>query len=312
MIKNIVLFSFTVTLLFSQELITPVPIITQFDKNKVNLGKKLFFDKRLSANDTVACSNCHLLEDGGDDNLPVSFGILAKKGMRNSPTLFNSRYNSIQFWDGRAKNLHEQIDGPIHDPVEMGTNFKDIIFKLNKDKQYQKDFLAIYDDGITKKNIVDALVSFENILTTPNSKIDKFLQGDTSALSKDEQEGFALFKEHGCISCHNGINIGGNLMQRIGVVENFNTVDFGKYNVTKDDKDKFYFKVPSLRNVELTAPYFHNGKVKTLKEAVEKMAKYQIGYLLEEKDIQNIVKFLKTTTGQIPKNIKDINEKTDN
>ena len=300
------------TLLFSKELITPIPLNPSFDYQKALLGQKLFFDTRLSGNNTISCANCHFLEDGGDDNLPVSFGIDGKTGVRNSPTVLNARYNATQFWDGRAKDLQEQVKGPIHNPVEMNSNFKEIISKLKKDKKYNNKFLSIYDEGITEFSITDAISEFEKTLTTPNSRFDKYLRGDNTAITKDELDGYNVFKEYGCISCHNGVNIGGNLIQKIGIMDKFKSKDFGLYHLTNKEEDKHYFKVPSLRNIELTAPYFHNGQVKTLKDAVENMIMLQIGYVLKENEINNIVKFLKTLNGDIPKFIKVNNEKINN
>lgn len=286
--------------ILASDLITPIPLKTHYDSNKANLGKKLFFDTRLSKNNTISCASCHILEDGGDDNLPVSFGIDGKTGTRNSPTVLNAVYNYSQFWDGHAKNLAEQVKGPVHNPVEMGTNFKEIISKLNQDKGYKTQFTKIYKDGVTPFSIADAIAEFEKALTTPNSRFDKYLRGDKTALSADELQGYKLFKEYGCISCHNGVNIGGNLLQKIGVVKEFIHQDFGLYNITKKEEDRYYFKVPSLRNIELTAPYFHDGRIPTLEKAVEKMMQHQVGFVLKEKEFENIIKFLKTLTGEKP------------
>lgn len=298
--KIIIIFCLINSLLISKELITPIPINPDFHYKKALLGKKLFFDIRLSKNNTISCSSCHLINDGGDDNLPLSFGIDGKIGNRNAPTLLNARYNSFQFWDGREKTLQEQVKGPIHNPLEMATSFNEIIIKLNKDKYYKKEFMNLYKEEINKDNIAHAIAEFEKTLTTPNSKFDKFLKGDKDILTKDELDGYKLFKSYGCISCHNGINIGGNLIQKIGAIKDYNTHDLGKYYITKNEEDKFYFKVPSLRNIELTAPYFHDGKIKTLKKAVETMMKHQVGYVIDEKEIKNIIKFLKTLTGDTP------------
>jgi cytochrome c peroxidase len=305
--KSILVF-FLATFLVSEELITPIPLTLKFDIEKAKLGKKLFNDTRLSKNNTISCATCHILEEGGDDNLKVSFGINGQTGTRNSPTVLNARFNSNQFWDGRAKDLQEQVKGPIHNPVEMGSNFKEVVNKLKKDSHYISEFKTIYPDGITSTNISNAIAEFENSLITPNSQFDKFLRGDIKALTSYELEGYILFKEYGCISCHNGINIGGNLMQKIGVLEDFNTSDFGKYNVTKNIEDKFYFKVPSLRNIQLTSPYFHDGLTGTLKEAVNKMTFYQVGYTLKEDETNKIIFFLKTLTGELVLNNDGNNE----
>jgi len=306
---NKIIFTFLIsTLLLSKELITPIPLEVLYDKDKAKLGEKLFNDKRLSKDNTISCATCHILEEGGDDNIQVSFGINGQKGTRNSPTVLNSRFNANQFWDGRAKNLQEQAEGPIHNPIEMGSNFEEVVKKLNKDANYVKAFNKIYKDGITGTNITNAIAEFESSLITPNSRFDQFLRGNTKALNNDEKEGYKLFKEYGCISCHNGINIGGNLMQRIGVLEEFKTTDFGLYNVTKDQEDKFYFKVPSLRNIQITSPYFHDGLTLNLKDAVNKMSYYQVGYTLKEDETDKIILFLKTLTGEQPTNEKKPNE----
>jgi len=286
------------SILFSQELITPIPLEVDVNFQKAKLGEKLFNDTRLSKNNSISCATCHILDEGGDDNLAVSIGINGQKGTRNSPTVLNAKFNTNQFWDGRAKNLKEQAKGPIHNPIEMDSNFEEVITKLKLDKEYVSLFQNIYKDEITGESIIDAIAEFENTLITPNSKFDKYLKGDEKALSDEEKEGYMLFKEYGCISCHNGINIGGNLMQRIGIVEDFNTNDLGRFNVTKNIEDKFYFKVPSLRNIQLTSPYFHDGLIETLRDAVNKMSFYQVGYTLKEDETNKIILFLKTLTGE--------------
>ena len=287
------------TCMLAQELITPIPININVDEKKAELGNKLFHDKRLSKNNTISCSACHIINEGGDDNRAVSYGINGLKGTRNSPTVLNATFNTSQFWDGRSSDLREQAIGPIHNPVEMGSSFQEIIEKLKKDNFYIKRFSMIYDDGITENNIIDAIVEYENTLITPNSKFDKYLKGDKNILTKKEKEGFQLFKEYGCISCHNGVNIGGNIMQKLGVFETFETTDFGKYNITKNEEDKFYFKVPSLRNIQQTSPYFHNGLTSTLRDAVNKMAFHQVGYILDKEETDKIILFLKTLDGEM-------------
>jgi len=282
-------------LLISTELITPIPQTIKYNKEKAKLGKKLFYETKLSKDNTISCATCHILELGGDDNIQVSFGVNNKTGTRNSPTVFNSRYNKYQFWDGSVKTLNEQALGPIHNPVEMASNFNEIIPKLKADKYYNKIFKKIYGD-INENYIVDAIVEFEKTLITPNSKFDKYLRGN-NVLSEIEKKGYEYFKNYGCISCHNGINIGGNLIQKIGVMSTYKSTDLGRYNFTKNENDKYYFKVPSLRNIELTAPYFHDGKINTLDEAVSLMAKYQIGFEISEEEISCIVEFLKTLNG---------------
>lgn len=301
--KKILLFLSISATLFSSELITPIPLNDTFDVAKAKLGKKLFFDTRLSADDSISCSTCHNLDDGGDDGLSVSFGVEGRMGTRNSPTVFNARYNFVQFWDGRASDLQEQAEGPIHNHVEMNSNFKEVISKLQLDTYYVDTFNAIYTNGITAMNITDAIAEFEKALITPNSKFDRFLRGEINALNEKEKKGYALFNEYGCVSCHNGVNMGGNLFQKIGVVKDFNSSpkEFGRYSITRETKDILVFKVPTLRNIALTAPYFHDGKVQTLDEAVSLMIKHQIGVVLSEEDIPHIVAFLQTLTGEKPK-----------
>jgi len=283
-------------ILNATELITPIPKIISYDIKKAVLGKKLFYENKLSHDNSISCASCHILEEGGDDNIEVSYGIDRKKGTRNSPTVFNSRYNYYQFWDASVKTLEEQVRGPMHNPVEMGSNFDEIINKLKKNKYYYDEFNKIYGE-INENNIIDAIVEFENTLITPNSRFDNYLNGNRNALTKIEKIGYSNFKKYGCISCHNGINIGGNIIQKIGIMSSYSSKDLGRYMVTKNNKDKYYFKVPSLRNVNITAPYFHDGKIKTLSEAVTLMTKYQIGFEITNDELESIIAFLKTLTG---------------
>ena len=302
--KYLFLYTIFITFIVAKELITPIPLSDSYDFQKALLGQKLFFDTKLSHDDTVSCASCHNIADGGDDNLRVSFGIKGQTGTRNSPTVLNARYNIAQFWDASAKDLEAQAAGPIHNPVEMGSNFKEAVIKLKKDKLYQKLFHKIYKDGITGKNITNAIAEFEKTLITPNSRFDKYLKGDKDILTQDEKDGFKTFKEYGCISCHNGINIGGNLIQKIGIINRFDTDDLGRFNITHNPLDKYYFKVPTLRNIALTSPYFHTGRVKKLRDAVVLMVQYQVGFPIDDKKIDNIVKFLNTLTGETPKELK--------
>ena len=293
---------FTLNNLTANELITPIPNNFTYDKQKAFLGKKLFHDLRLSANDTISCASCHIIEIGGDDNAKFSTGINGQVGNINSPTVLNSRYSLSQFWDGRAKDLKEQAIQPIHNPVEMGSSMNQVISKLKKDKEYKKLFLKSYRDGITANNIADAIAEFEKALVTPNSRFDKYLKGDKEAITSEEKEGFELFKSNGCISCHNGVNIGGNLYQKVGIAKQYSANDnLGRYNITKKEKDKYFFKVPSLRNIELTAPYLHDGSKETLTKAVKFMTIYQLGKMPTDKEINKIVLFLKTLTAPTPK-----------
>lgn len=293
------------TLDSSPEPIQPIPREIFLDERKISLGESLFHDPRLSHDDTVSCANCHQLDQGGDDGRARSFGIGGAEGLANAPTVFNSGLNFVQFWDGRAATLEEQIDGPVHNSFEMGSNWPEIIGKLKRDPDYVAAFERIYEDGIQSDTIKDAIATFERSLITPNSRFDRFLLGDADAITDKERAGYELFKSFGCSSCHQGKNIGGNLYQKLGVVRNYfadrgdvTEVDYGRFNVTDEQIDRFVFKVPSLRNVELTAPYLHNGSAPTLEVVVEIMAKYNLGRSITAENTNVIVAFLKTLTGE--------------
>ncbi len=292
----LIIFSF---LKASSEPITPIPDRLEVDSKKVALGKKLFFDARLSRNNTIACASCHIISQGGDDNLPHSFGIGGQEGTVNAPTVLNAVFNFRQFWDGRAKDLQEQAEGPIQNPIEMGFNFPDLIKKLNQ-TEYKKAFASIYKEGITKRSITNAIAEYEKTLITPNSPFDRYLKGDTNALSKRAKKGYALFKSKGCISCHHGVNIGANMYSRFGVFEPSEATWLGRYNITKKARDKYSFKVPTLRNIALTAPYFHDGSVATLNEAIKRMAQLQLGRYITQEEIDDIEHFLKSLSGDLP------------
>ncbi|HET9643678.1 MAG TPA: cytochrome-c peroxidase [Burkholderiaceae bacterium] len=288
-----------------EEPIKPIPSQGHLDSRKVVLGEQLFHDKRLSRDNSLSCASCHDLQRGGVDGLTSSVGIGGAKGPINAPTVFNSSLNFRQFWDGRAATLEEQAAGPVHNPKEMGSNWAEVIGKLSKDTAVVGQFKAIYRDGLKPKNIQDAIATFERSLTTPNSRLDKHLNGDKTALSQDELRGYQLFKAYGCVACHQGVNVGGNMYQTFGVMGDYfkdrgnpTDADLGRYNVTKVDGDRHVFKVPSLRNIALTAPYFHDGSAATLSDAVDVMFKYQLGRTASKEDKDLIVKFLYTLTGE--------------
>ncbi len=287
------------------EPINPIPDSFYLSERKVQLGNILFHDPRLSHDNTISCASCHDLLKGGVDGKKASIGINGTIGSINAPTVFNSGFNFRQFWDGRAKSLEEQAAGPVHNPIEMGSNWQEVISKLEQDSYYNEQFNLLYLDGLTSKNIQNAIATFERSLYTPNSRFDLYLQGKENALTIQEKQGYQRFKAYGCISCHQGMNIGGNMFQHFGVMGNYfadrgniTQTDLGRYNITNDPADKFLFKVPSLRNIELTAPYFHDGSAKTLTEAVKIMGHYQLGRMLSDKDVALLVAFLKTLTGE--------------
>ncbi len=289
----------------TREPITPLPLTVALDQRKVELGRKLFHEPAISADGTVSCATCHNLANGGVDRLPRSRGIGGKIGTINAPTVFNSGFNFRQFWNGRAESLEDQVDGPVRNPIEMASSWPQAIAALERDRQYRKAFSSIYPDGIQPHNVRDAIATFERSLITPNSRFDRSLRGDKAALDEKEQAGYRLFRQVGCISCHQGVNIGGNLYQKLGIMEDYfaarghiTPTDMGLFNVTGREADRHYFKVPSLRNVALTPPYLHDGSALTLEDAIKVMARYQLGKELNAGDVSSISAFLKTLTGE--------------
>lgn len=254
------------------------------DKTKntalIALGKKLYLDPRLSVNDKISCNSCHQLNNFGVDNQPTSPGHDGRRGNRNSPTTFNAALHMAQFWDGRARDVEEQALGPILNPIEMGMPSEEaVVSKLKNIGEYQVMFAEAFkdeEDPIQYRNIGKAIGAFERTLIIP-SRFDDFLKGDESALSAAEKRGLKKFVRMGCSNCHNGVVIGGNSYKKLGLFEPYETDDLGRYEVTGLETDKRVFKVPGLRNVTKTAPYFHDGSVATLDEAIRKMAKYQLG-----------------------------------
>jgi len=271
---------------------------------KAKLGKKLFFDPILSKDGTISCATCHDLQNGGDDGLKFSFGINGQKGNINSPTVYNSVFNFRQFWDGRAKDLKEQAKGPIENPVEMGHTMHGAVEVLRQSEKYVEIFHELYKEGISENTIVDAIAEFEKTLITVDAPFDKYLNGDQNAINEKAKKGYVLFKSKGCILCHNGVNVGGNLYNKFGIYEDAGTEHLGRYDITKREEDKHVFKVPSLRNIALTAPYMHDGRVTTLKDAVELMTKYQLGRYMELGDTEAIVAFLESLTGELPEIVR--------
>ncbi len=280
---------------------------------KVALGKTLYFDKRLSKDNTISCNSCHNLDAYGVDNLSFSPGNDGGLGGRNSPTVLNAALHISQFWDGRAKDVEEQAGGPILNPVEMAMpNEKAVVDRLSKIEEYKSLFAKAFpEDGspITYLNIQKAIGAFERKLIVP-SKFDRYLSGDETVLTDQEKSGLETFTTVGCIACHSGNLLGGQLFQKFGLYGNYwehtksKKVDEGKFEVTKDEADKYVFKTPSLRNIEKTYPYFHDGSVEKLEDAVNIMAKTQLNKELTEKETTDIVAFLKTLTGEVPQHLK--------
>ncbi|NLE47192.1 MAG: cytochrome-c peroxidase [Sandaracinaceae bacterium] len=284
----------------------------EVDEAKMQLGRKLYFDTRLSGDGTLTCASCHAFDKGGADGAKVSTGINGQLGPINSPTVLNSHLNFVQFWDGRAATLAEQALGPVENPVEMGAKWPEVVERLKQDEALVKEFAAFYEDGITKENVTDAIAEFERSLGTP-APFDRYLEGDEDAISDEAKRGLEVFVATGCTTCHSGEGLGGTMYQKMGLVQNYfelrggeiTEADLGRYNVTKNEADKHLFKVPLLRNIELTAPYFHDGSVDSLDEAVKIMAKVQLGRDLSDEDTKLIVAFLKTLTGELPPQASD-------
>ncbi|MGF1699023.1 cytochrome-c peroxidase [Photobacterium makurazakiensis] len=291
---------------FKYDAVQPIRTVFEVDSAKVELGDKLFHDTRLSGDNTVSCASCHSLETGGVDRLTTSLGVNNAIGPINAPTVFNSAFNTHQFWDGRAADLQEQAGGPPLNALEMASDsWHQISDKLMDDEEMIEAFAAIYDEGITEHTITDAIAEFERTLVTPNSRFDQFLRGDVLALDATEQDGYALFKQYKCANCHVGEAMGGQGFEVMGLKNdyfanrgNVTDVDFGRYNVTGNPGDMHRFKVPTLRNIALTAPYFHDGSVATLEKAVDKMAYYQVGVRLTDTEISKITAYLETLTGE--------------
>lgn len=289
-----------------KEPIQPIPLAIALDENKVSLGKQLFADVLLSENNRIACISCHRFDRGGADGRSHSIGANGALVEVNTPTVFNVGFNFWLNWNGEFENLTDQLNALLLNPNRMGIEWSALIRKLQQVPEYVRVFNKIYGDGLTKANVQDAIATYEQSLYTPNSRFDRFLRGDKQALTPAEYTGYQLFKAYGCISCHQGMNVGGNMLQRFGVLGdyfsergNITPADLGRFNVTEDPADRFVFRVPSLRNVVLTAPYFHDGTAKTLEEAIAVMAKYQLGRSLSSEQIDLIAQFLRTLTGEV-------------
>lgn len=288
---------------FPTESFAPLPDPETLSPAQVALGKKLFNDVNLSKSKKISCNSCHGLESFGVDNKPTSPGHEGQLGGRNSPSVYNAFLHIAQFWDGRSPDVEDQAKGPILNPIEMAMpGSDDVVAELNMNPDYQKEFKEAFpeeSDPITFDNYAKAVGAFERTLLSP-SRWDTFLKGDHSVFNEQEKRGLKTFVQMGCATCHNGATVGGAMYQKAGLVHPWpNQKDLGRFEVTKQEADKMMFKVPSLRNIEKTGPYFHDGSVASLDQAVEMMAWHQLGQKISEADRQDIVAWLKTLTGEI-------------
>jgi len=294
----------------------PAPADNPTTPAKVKLGQLLYLDPRLSSTGTVSCNSCHNVMAGGEDNRPFAAGVHGQTGGRSATTVWNAAFHATQFWDGRAASLEDQARGPVTNPIEMGMkSWNDVVARLKQIPEYQKLFEDAFGANaeISEDNAVKAIAAFERTLITPNSPYDHYVKGKKSALTEQQVRGMKTFAEVGCIGCHSGPAFSGQMGQGAGVFQKFPTFnnpffegkynfteDQGRFDVTKKESDRHLFKVPTLRNVALTAPYFHNGAVKTLDEAVRVMAKLQLNRDLSNQQVEDIVAFLNALTGPFP------------
>lgn len=296
---------------FRNEPVRPIPDTVPVDENKVQLGKELYHDTRLSGDGTVSCASCHAIETAGVDNHQYSDGIGGQLGGINAPTSYNAVFNFVQFWDGRAATLADQAAGPPLNPVEMGSaSFEEIAARIAEDTEFTKRFCAVYPEGLNEKTITDAIAEYEKTLITPNSPFDRYLKGDKQAMTPEQIEGYALFKDYKCATCHAGVNLGGLSYEMMGqradyfkdrelnVKSGLTDSDNGRWAQTGVERDRYRFKTPTLRNVALTWPYYHDGSVATLEEAIRMMAEYQVGRKMPAGEVQKVKSFLDAQTGQ--------------
>ncbi len=298
---------------FQNEPVWAIPTKLSVDMKKARLGSILYHHTALSGDNTVSCATCHPLDKMGVDALQTSTGIRNQKGDINAPTVYNAVFNAKQFWDGRATDLSEQAGGPPLNPIEMdGGSWEKIAERLEKDANFAKQFKAVYPDGFTAKNITESIAEFEKTLTTPNSPFDRYLRGDKNAMTQEQIKGYEIFKKNNCAVCHSGKNLGGQTFEYMGLTGNYfekrgnvgKINDKGLKSFSGDERDTHKFKTPTLRNVAKTSPYFHDGSSKSLKDAVEIMAKFQRGKDLSNEEIDYILKFLDALTGEPKTEIK--------
>ena len=295
---------------FEGQPVRPIPAAVLTDQAKVALGQQLFFDKKLSGDGTISCASCHDLNHGGVDHLVTATGIGGQKGPINVPTVYNAYFKIAQFWNGRAPDLAAQAAGPVMNPLEMGSHdWKEVAAKVMADPHYMDLFHEAYgpDAEVDENTITGAIAEFEKTLLTPDSPFDAYLKGNESAISEQARRGYAKFKSVGCSGCHNGVALGGGAYEIMGLEGDYfkdrggpmTDADLGRYTVTHKEEDRSRFVVPTLRNIDQTAPYFHDGSVKTLEEAVRQMARYQTPDThISDQDVADIVAFLKTLTGR--------------
>lgn len=290
-----------------QEPIEPLPVGLTFDPARVALGEKLFYDKRVSHDGAMACGTCHIRAKGGADGLPRSINNDGKPGELNAPTIYNLLFNTRLTWSGRFRSIEEQTHAVLHNPTHINTKWAELLPKLQADPDYEARFRKAYPGGLRAESVIDAIATYERSLITPNARFDRHLRGEAGALNAEELRGYGAFKAYGCVACHQGVNIGGNLFQKFGQFEDYfakrgrpvSKADLGRFTVTGREEDRHVFRVPSLRNVAVTAPYLHDGSIETLGDVVRIMARVQLGRRIPEADEQAIVRFLHTLTGEL-------------
>lgn len=289
----------------SQEPIVPLPLDIPADPAKVALGERLFHDIRLSGDQGRACATCHRMTHGGADGLPQSMSATGTRLPRNTPTVFNVLFNTAFNWDGVVHTLEAHVERVLLSPTLMRNTWPALLATLRADPDYRTAFAALYSGRLAPAHVIDALSIYESSLVTPNSRFDQYLRGQSEALNAVEQRGYSIFKSYGCVACHQGVNVGGTMFQKFGVFQEApapqdptKPIDLGRFLLTQVPRDREVFRVPSLRNVALTAPYFHDGRVTTLEAAVAIMARVQLGRTLSQADIHAIVQFLHTLTGE--------------
>lgn len=288
-----------------RDAVRPLPRGALVDPEKLALGGKLFNDPKLSIDGNRACATCHSLSKGGSDHLRHPVGRNGEDGTLKSPSIFNTAYNYLHFSDGRAQTLEDQVRISLTDPVQNGATLDNVVKYVQADPGYRADFTRVYQQRADEAAIIDALASFERSLITPDASFDRYLRGESTALDAAQIRGYQRFQSYGCISCHQGVNLGGNMFEKMGVMNDYfsgrqdiRRVDFGRFNLTGQPEDRHSFRVPSLRNVALNAPYFHDGSVPTLRNAVQLMSYYQLGRDIRGQDLEDILSFLETLNGE--------------